>query len=331
MGGRPAGGEPRRILPAVRADELARLPLPALRGAAVRVDQLLRRIVRASEDEIAAIEAELVEALQDEWTGRMPGALDAAIAAIEKSIVAGTVTEVELAGIVEAIRTRMVATDIAAAMDAAVGRAIGGAYGFGREGVLKPLHLAIDFNLVDEHAQKVLKNDTLFWVGGAWDRTLGGQIADVIRERVIEQGLGRKDAAAELERIFAKDFPDKSRAYWEIVASAGVVRARTFGAVESFVQAEVETYRWLSVEDARTCATCGYLDGRIFTVASAVRMRDTFLAAEDPEAAKAAHPWAQPKDVVGKTTAELVEADFSMPPIHGRCRCDLVVDRFQGE
>jgi broad specificity phosphatase PhoE len=54
------------------------------------------------------------------------------------------------------------------------------------------------------------------------------------------------------------------------------VRARNFGAVESFVQAEAETYTIIEVEDARTCVTCSYMNGREFTVTGAVRLRDAF-------------------------------------------------------
>ena len=80
----------------------------------------------------------------------------------------------------------------------------------------------------------------------------GGQIADIIRETVIEKGLGRLDAAEELERIFSDEFPGRSRDYWAVVAAAGVVRSRTFGCVESFVQARVLRYVIRAVMDART-------------------------------------------------------------------------------
>jgi hypothetical protein len=168
----------------------------------------------------------------------------------------------------------------------------------------------------------------MYWVGNAWDKQLGADIAKIIQQEVIEKGLGRKDAARVLEQIIGQQFPEKSRGYWEIVASAGVVRARNFGSIESYVQASATTYLILEVGDARTCDTCNYMNGKEFTVSHATAMRDSFLAAESPEAAKAAHPWVSFGDVKGKSAGELVGVGVMLPPFHGRCRGTTVVGEF---
>lgn len=329
-GEEPAGSPPRHSFLEVTAADLARVPLHQLRQMAADIDGLKRRILRASEDELAALERSLIDAIDDEWSGRIPGAIDAVLADLATGIAAGTFGEGDLARVLEAARGVLLAGFVDKVVGA-VGSAIGGSYGVGREAVLKPLQMGVSLNLVDEHAQKVLTGDTMFWVGSAWDRVLGKVIADTVREQVIEQGLSRIEAGAELQRIFGDEFPGKSRAYWETVAAAGVVRARSFGSVESFVQAEAETYIILEVNDARTCELCAYMNAREFRVSSAVRQRDAFLAAENPEAAKAIHPWTTYEAVKGKSTEELDAAGLTLPPYHGRCRGTVVVGRMAGD
>ena len=297
---------------------------------AATIDALKRRILRADAEALDGIERDLLSALADEWIGRLPGAVNAVLADVAMGVAAGTFTEGDLARVLERVREALV-VGLVDRVTGAVGSAITGAYDLGRDEILRPLQLALSLSLVDKHAREVLRSDTLFWVGSAWDRVLGKVVSDTIREEVIEKGLSRKDAAAELERILGADFPGRSRAYWETVAAAGVVRARSFGNIESFVQAEAETYQWLAIGDARTCPICSQLDGRMFQVSAAVQQRDAFLAAESPEAAKAAHPWVKEADVAGKNTDELAAAGILMPPIHARCRCTLVVGRFAGE
>jgi hypothetical protein len=329
MVGEP-GGAPRHVLADLAGVDLSRAPLPLLRSAAAQVDALLERIYRAREDELAAIEKQLVSAINDEWSGRIPGALDAALADLEASLVAGAVTEIEALRILEVVKSKMT-FGFVDAVSGAVATGIDRSYGAGRTGVLKPLGIGVEWNVVDEHARKVLQQDTMFWVGSAWDRQLGGTIADAIRETVIEKGLGRVEAGEELQRIMSDEFPGRSLDYWTTVASAGVVRARSFGSVESFVQAEAETYQIIEVDDARTCATCAYMNGRIFTVDSAVRVRNAWLSAEDPEAAKAAQPWVTHDDVKDKSTEELQAAGVNLQPFHSRCRGTTAVVSFAGE
>jgi hypothetical protein len=324
MGAGAIGGAPRHDHPSL--DSLPRALL--LRGAA-HADQLLQLVLRA-DDGLRGVEDELVRALEAEWSGRIPGALQAALEALGERAAEGDFTEDDLRHCLDVARDRMVDKWAESTADH-VSTGIVKGYSIGREKILRPLSIGVDWNLVDEHAQAALKKDTLYWVGNAWDNRLGGQIADIIREKVIEQGLSRKDAGAELKRIFGDEFPEKSLAYWNVVAAAGVVRARSFGSVESFVQADVETFRWLAIDDARTCAICAYLSGKVFHVSRAVEVRDRFLAAESPEDAKDVHPWKGAAEVVDKSVDDLEAEGVGMPPIHGGDRCEMVVERFRGE
>lgn len=312
-------------------EQLAAVPLPLLQRAVLAGRALLDRLVRADENKkVREIETAIVEALSDEWNGRIPDALKAALKALAEADPDGTTTEADLERIIAAARGHMV-DGWEKAISEPVEFGVEKAYGHGRVDTLKPLQMAVDWNLVDEHARGVLQKDTLYWVGGAWDHQLGGAIADTIRKEVIEKGLGRREAGEALKALLGERFPERSDHYWRIVAAAGVVRSRTFGVVGSFEQAEVVEYRYRAIMDARTCEICELVNGRVFSVASAVKQRDDFLAAESPEEAKAIHPWVKLADVEGKDTAEMEAAGILQPPIHGLCRCVLVMHRFRGE
>lgn len=304
------------------------VPISRLRLAAVAADDLLETILRA-DDPLRKIEQQLIAALTDDWEGRFPDALAEAIRVIES----GKLDELLTGGDVKRILAAVEPVLLEGWQDSIihpVTHAVDGGYKLGREKTLKPLRVTPDYDLTDEHAQGVLTDDTMYWVGNAWDNQLGGQVADIIQQTCIERGLSRRDAGAELERMFGETFPERSRNYWNVVASAGVVRARTFGNVASFEQAGVTTYTLRNPADGRTSKICIHLNGRTFRVKSAVKQRDAFLAAETPDDAKAAHPWPDPDEAVKLDTDQLEEAGVLQPPFHGECRTVLLIGGFDG-
>ena len=303
----------------------ARLSTQELLRAYFACDDLLY-MVRAN-DEVAAIEAELVDAIVKEFEDRFPAAADAARAAIEEVGLRELFEEGDLQRVLEAIEGPL-AEGLEKAIAAPVQAAIDGSYLGGRGKILKPFGIEPSFNLTDEHAQGVLRRDTMYWIGSSYGNHVGPMIADVVRKEVIEQGLSRLDGADRLAELFGADFPDRSIHYWRVVSAAAVVRSHTFGNVESFVQAGVRTYILRNPNDARTSDVCRYLDGKEFDVSVAVSRRDAFLAAEDPDEAKGAMPWVKKADVDGLDSSALAAANVALPPFHGRCRTIVVPKDF---
>jgi hypothetical protein len=203
------------------------------------------------------------------------------------------------------------------------------AYEVGRRETLRPLRIKPRFDLPDELAADWLRRDTMYWVGDCWQGGWGQQIAAAVRRTVIEQGLGRAEGGRELARIMREHF-DRSPDYWQLVAGAAAVRGRSFGNIESFVQAGAKTYRFVAMMDYLTSRTCQHLNGKVWTVKAAVELRDRMIAATDPGAIKDAHPWLPEKTVLGMDDAALAARGVIFPPVHGHCRSTLVVEEFEG-
>ncbi len=309
--------------------DLVSIPTPRLKRALFAVGDVAATILRL-DDGLRKVEQELVQKLSADWEGRFPDALAAAIEALESGDLDATVAAGDLDALLEAIRPKLV-EGWADAIEAPVTSAVEDSYTIGREHVLKPLQIDVDWNNTDKHAKAMLASDSMYWVGDDWDNNLGGQISSVIQKQVIDQGLSRRDAGAALEQLFGETFPERSRSYWNVVASAGVVRSRTFGNVESFDQAGVETYIVRAIIDGRTSQICRHLNGKVFRVDAARDLRDRFLAAKDPEDAKSIHPWPNPEKASQMDAAQLEAAGIVLPPYHGECRTQIVPDRFVGD
>jgi SPP1 gp7 family putative phage head morphogenesis protein len=109
--------------------------------------------------------------------------------------------------------------------------------------------------------------------------------------RAVEEGLGRKAIAEDLERVARAAFIDRSRFYWETVAGSFIARGRSFAQVSAYAEARVERYRILAILDEATTDQCRWLHGKVFSVAQALGHFERVEALEDPEAIKDATPW----------------------------------------
>jgi hypothetical protein len=296
-------------------NRFAGLPVADLKRALLAIGETLDLVLRADDDLLDA-ERELVETLTAEWEGRFPDARAIALRIVKGKDLDELFTEADAQEIVDAIRP-VLDEGWLDAVDPAVRAAIETTYALGREKVAKALAIDVDWDLVDDKAQQALVDDSMYWIGDAYDNQLGGQVADLIREMVIEQGLSRREAGAALEELFGEAFPARSRNYWNIVAAAGTVRSRTFGTLGGFAQADVETFRFRAVDDARTSDICLHLDGMVFRLDAALGQRDAWMGARTPDAAKVAHPWPKPEVVLAMNAEELQAAGIFMPPLHG--------------
>lgn len=177
------------------------------------------------------------------------------------------------------------------------------------------------FWLIDRAAQDWLVRDQLYWIGTTWDRTLGSQIAEVVRQTVVDAGESTPEAAKLLrQRIGPLVGGNRTDAYWRIVAGAANTRARAFGAVQGLVDSGATTYTLRNPMDESTSAICRRLDGTSWTVDRAVSQRDRMMLADSPDAAKAVAPWLPEVQITGATADELADLPIGLPPFHGNCR-----------
>jgi SPP1 gp7 family putative phage head morphogenesis protein len=220
------------------------------------------------------------------------------------------------------------------------------------------LAIGVDFNAVDRRVvDQVARSQTNF-VRDTFARRCDAASA---RARAVvasglERGLGSAEIARELEAEMRTAIEGRSPFYWDVVASSFIGNGRTYAQLSAFAEAGLETYRWLSVMDQHTTPYCRFMNGRVFSVQSALDQFDALDRLEDPEAVKDARPWV--REAVDRETgasslwvakggARVVLADglpsggggvtyrarmsdrdletlgVSMPPAHALCRSIL--------
>jgi len=180
------------------------------------------------------------------------------------------------------------------------------------------------FTVADVRAFEWLSNDTNFWIRDAWDNALGGRIATHARSALVT-GLGRRELAKQLKA--ALDQFDEPISYWNVVSSASMVRARSFGSVSGMRASGVITFRYRAIMDRRTSPLCRDMNGKIFTIEQGEE-HIAATTAVDGQELKEVSPWVAPSFIEGKSTDELAAAGVIMPPLHGNCRSTVVAESF---
>jgi hypothetical protein len=177
-------------------------------------------------------------------------------------------------------------------------------------------------SLPDRRAIEVLTRHNCFWLGEHYGEHIGPKVSELARQ-ALDSGLGRKAFAKELKRTLGGVAPADYK-YWDVAASAALVRARSFGVISGMEDAEITEYEVVAMGDERMCPICGEMNGRTFSVTETRKVIDSVLSIQDPKAFKKALPW-QTKPAKGVSDAALCSSGQSIPPFHGRCRCVLVM------
>lgn len=203
-----------------------------------------------------------------------------------------------------------------------------------------------DMTELDIRLSRKLADDGPYWIGNVYDRQLSRRIAEVSNDAILNQGLGRVDAAKVMDEVLRQEFAlhgGKSiyaaevpaqfagnlDQYNRILTSNVASRVRNFGHLTAMNDAAVERFRFVAVMDERTSEVCQEMDGREFTVRTAMARLELIAESDDPEVFKTMAPWPrnadQIKDIAGKGSfaeqnARLEASNFTFPPLHGECR-----------
>lgn len=190
-----------------------------------------------------------------------------------------------------------------------------------KKGMEEVVEFKPTFKLIDKQATKWLQENHVYWVRNYFDRQVEETIAEV-GQRVLEEGLGRREAAFAFERAFGDQVDPQSFRYWEGFANHVTTRSREFGRVEGYVRAGVTHIEIDAVLDHRTSTICRHMNGRIIKVEDAVSLRTKMMNAQKPEDVVEIAPFMKPDDVLGTPTSQLSETSpgFALPPYHYDCR-----------
>lgn len=200
------------------------------------------------------------------------------------------------------------------------------------------------FNAVDEAAIAALQDHQVFWLGELYGENIAEGIASTVSETIIEAGRNRRLAGNLIQERLTEQlghirtpggFHGSAAQYFEGVAANAATHARAMGQLASFEETGFTIYVIVNPLDSRTCPVCNHMDGKTFTVAQGRTQADAVLAAEDPDAVKAAHPWLSitkikaisPKPGLqpAADSKALAGKGQALPPYHFRCRCAVDV------
>ncbi len=155
------------------------------------------------------------------------------------------------------------------------------------------LVIAADFNAVDERVIRHVATAHTNFVRDQYGRrndAFGAQARRIVAHG-LEQGLGRDDIAEGLERAATEYLVGGGHGYWDVVAGAFIAEGRSFAQVSAFAEAGIERYMISAVLDEVTTPFCRFIDGKVFTVESALSTLDEQTRVEEPEAIKVIRPW----------------------------------------
>ena len=190
---------------------------------------------------------------------------------------------------------RQAGRDLPARVRAALERAaVGVVESVRREARLRQgLAIGVDFNAVDrrviDHVARSQTNFVRDTFGRRCDQASARARAVVASG--LERGLGSAEIGRALEAEMRTAIEGRSPFYWDVVASSFIGNGRTYAQMSAFAEAGIDTYRWVSVNDQHTTPYCRFMDGRVFSVRSALDQFDALDRLEDPEAVKDARPW----------------------------------------
>lgn len=233
--------------------------------------------------------------------------------------------------------------EFAAAVEAEVGRELEAMYAASRETAAGAVGLPLDtFTVADANSLGVLRRHNLYWIRTNYTRNVREGIERATAD-ALGQGLGRRALAAELRRRLGERFALTDN-HWLTIASAGLNRTRNVAQVRTYEIAEITHYEILAVLDKRTSEVCRYMDGRVFSVETALSVVNELEAADTPEDVKRLMPWLRWDEARQAPFARLagrrvdlprsgaesaranrdVEKVAPLPPYHGRCRTTTV-------
>lgn len=116
----------------------------------------------------------------------------------------------------------------------------------------------------------------------------------------------------------------RSVPYWNVVANAAANRSYHYGLIMAGHTRGYGTVQFAAIMDDRTSEICASLNGTTWPIWQAVDLMER-IAMAAPEDVKQVAPWMKPADISGFSSDELYRAGVMVPPLHGRCRSQIIL------
>jgi hypothetical protein len=199
-----------------------------------------------------------------------------------------------------------------------------------------------NFDLNDYKALESFNKHQTYWLGKAYSDNVSQTIANGARSQIYD-GMGRVEAGKKMAELVREhlgkiDIPDGYQGsvsdYFEMLVANATTTGRVAGHVRSFSQVGVNRLVVVNPIDEHTCEVCRMMDGKEFTVSEASAQVGRLVSAKDPTTVRSIQPWLSAGKLKGlipsgksglAQTRSLVGANITLPPYHGKCRCDVDV------
>jgi len=146
-------------------------------------------------------------------------------------------------------------------------------------------------------------------------------LIDAVHVAVLD---GTSNDGAQIRAIHALlDRRLRSVPYWNIVANAAASRAYHYGYIKTGLASGLRTIRFSAVIDSRTSEICQAMNGTTWRTADLSAFADQIATATTDDIKDVA-PWVKASDIQGLTPAQLLTMGVAIPPLHGRCRSQLI-------
>jgi hypothetical protein len=277
-------------------------------------------VLKAKSSELDKLVNDMKRLLSNSWREETREAIIDTIKQLTS--ITGSVTDDEIELILDRLESRL-GTSFAEALAKPLVTIHEAAYLMGMQ-TAAPAGVAIDWRLPDRKSLNVLQKNTSFWIGEHYNDHVQEKIEEVLR-RFFEGGQDRAIVADNLKTAFQGVF-ERSNAYWDLLADHTCTKVREIGRVSGYEQAGIEYVQFRAHLDERTTVICRTMHGRIIAVNKMRRQVDDYLdacASRDKDRIKESWPWvsnSQAEKLAGKSTADIVKGNVSMPPLHARCR-----------
>lgn len=107
-----------------------------------------------------------------------------------------------------------------------------------------------------------------------------------------------------------------------ITANGAASKAYHYGVVKGAWDAGFRVYEFVAIQDDRTSEVCDEMDGKQFSIASAVTEAERRTQGSEDDVATFA-PWFTTDDIEDKTEQELIAMGCLIPPLHANCRSSI--------
>jgi hypothetical protein len=200
------------------------------------------------------------------------------------------------------------------------------------------------FSVKDEKAIEGLSKINRIFIRKEYDENQSNAVRAFMAENLETVGGSASQVAADLSTNLTDYFTKADKNYLNIVATNMLNTSRSYSALSTYDDVDIEEYEILGINDRRQSQICKNLSGKTFSVKKSLEIFDEIASAKTYDDLTSAKPFLSDEVKDGRPTgrmfivvagknkyfdgdvegALLQKYGVSFPPFHHRCRSTIV-------